>query len=262
VDELHLEVFDAVVYHCVDDLATVPRMTPVVRELEETLARRANRIFASAPVLADRLASRNPETYLLPNVADIHHFAFARRGAVAPGDIVAVPAPRVVYTGALSDYKVDWHLIEGVARALPQVSFAFIGPSGEETRNTATRPVRRLANCYFMGLRDYASLPTYLAHCQAAIVPYRITPHTDAVYPLKIVEYAAAGLPVIATPLPALTARPELPIITASSRVEFADGVRTALARPEAFVPPIDALSAYSWDALLADLMTRLVDVE
>ena len=38
----------------------------------------------------------------------------------------------------------------------------------------------------------------------AGIIPYAINPLTSSVFPMKVYEYLAAGLPVVATPLPAL----------------------------------------------------------
>src|SRR5260221_3165113 len=48
--------------------------------------------------------------------------------------------------------------------------------------------------------RPYASLPELFAAADAGIVPFRLTPMTHAIHPIKVYEYLAAGLPVVSTP--------------------------------------------------------------
>ena len=47
------------------------------------------------------------------------------------------------------------------------------------------------------------ALPSYLAHAQVGLVPYTNSEFNRASFPLKTLEYLAAGLPVVATDLPA-----------------------------------------------------------
>ena len=89
------------------------------------------------------------------------------------------------------------------------------------------------------------------------IVPYRLSTHTDSVYPLKLVEYLAAGLPVVTTPLPALGSRPGIPIITASDPDSFAEavvqaGTKDTVAEREA---RSRSVMRYSWDGLLDEML-------
>ena len=128
--ELDLAGFDLVVYHCVDDFGTVPRMpAAAVYEAERELAARADVVFASAPALATRLREINPRTILVPNVADTAHFATALEDGDVPDEIARLPRPRVLYVGSLSDHKIDWSLLADVSASLPEFSFVFVGPS-------------------------------------------------------------------------------------------------------------------------------------
>ncbi|HEY0581919.1 MAG TPA: glycosyltransferase, partial [Chloroflexota bacterium] len=55
-----------------------------------------------------------------------------------------------------------------------------------------------------LGPRPYDTLPSYLAAMDVALIPFkkdRVTYHAD---PIKAYEYLAAGVPVVATDLPAL----------------------------------------------------------
>lgn len=58
-------------------------------------------------------------------------------------------------------------------------------------------------NIHWRGPVDYSQLPRIAPETDVLVMPYAITPATMAMQPLKLKEYLATGLPVIATPLPA-----------------------------------------------------------
>ncbi|MFQ3409822.1 glycosyltransferase, partial [Escherichia coli] len=65
-----------------------------------------------------------------------------------------------------------------------------------------TTAVRNLPNVHFTGRRPYQSLPGYCKKFDIAVLPFVVNELTLAANPLKLREYLAAGLPVVATPLP------------------------------------------------------------
>jgi glycosyltransferase involved in cell wall biosynthesis len=58
-------------------------------------------------------------------------------------------------------------------------------------------------------------VPAYLAGLDACLVPYRQSTWTAGIFPAKLYEYLAAGRPVVATSLPALTACDEVVAVAA-----------------------------------------------
>ena len=57
-----------------------------------------------------------------------------------------------------------------------------------------------------VGMIDYADLPRYLALGHVAVNPFAIDDVTRDIIPIKNLQYLAAGLPVVSTPLPDLVA--------------------------------------------------------
>ena len=105
----------------------------------------------------------------------------------------------VGFVGGLSEW-VDTALLATVARSRPEWTFALVGPSGG---GDLTR-LRGLHNVRLLGPRPYEDLPRHLAAMDVGLIPFvqnRLTWHAD---PIKAYEYLAAGLPVVATDLPAL----------------------------------------------------------
>lgn len=197
---------DLVVYHCVDDIAAHDRVdTEPFRRAEAELVREADLVITTAEPLRARLAEIAPGVMLMPNVADTESFARALDENIAVDAAMAcIPSPRIVFVGAISAIKVDLELIASLARLRPGWSIALVGPVGLGDPSTDVSDLRKAPNVHLLGPRAHDALPGVLAAADAAIIPYRITPLTTGIFPMKVYEYLAAGLPTVSTPLPSL----------------------------------------------------------
>src|SRR5579871_40478 len=80
----------ALVYHCVDELAAIPGIdAEAISAAERTLLLAADMVFTTSPALREKCAALSPACHHLPNVADIDHFAVARRPSTLPPDLAA-----------------------------------------------------------------------------------------------------------------------------------------------------------------------------
>jgi glycosyltransferase involved in cell wall biosynthesis len=70
--------------------------------------------------------------------------------------------------------------------------------------STDVSVLSREPNLHLLGLRPYDQLPAVLRGADAALIPYALNDLTASIFPMKVYEYLAAGLPVVATPLPSL----------------------------------------------------------
>jgi glycosyltransferase involved in cell wall biosynthesis len=154
--------------------------------------------------------------------------------------------------------KLDLELIEGVARARPGWSIALVGPVGAGDPLTNISALEALPNVHLLGARPYASLPEVLRGADVALVPYAINELTRSVFPMKVFEYLAAGLPVVTTPLPALNATSG--VIVAADAAATVEAVERALAQdgPEARRARSLAVQGNSWDARLEEISSYL----
>ncbi len=197
-----------VIYHCVDDIAAHERIdTASFRAAEARFAARADLVLASAPALSKRLRTISHNVLDAPNVADTELFATALLPSPpAPIDpaIAALPEPRIVFTGAISAVKLDVALLVELARLRPSWSFALVGPVGLGDPRTNTSALSAEPNIHLLGARSYEQLPSVLRGADAGLIPYARNELTESIFPMKVYEYLAAGLPVIATPLPAI----------------------------------------------------------
>jgi glycosyltransferase involved in cell wall biosynthesis len=192
----------ALLYHCVDDLAAIPGIDAAAfRAAEEKLLRQADVVFATAEPLAERCRQFNPNTHFLPNVVDAEHFGRALQPGPIPDDLAAIPEPRLVYHGVLSDFKVDFALLLKAAKLRPDWHWVLIGEEREGQKSELLGQLAKLPNVHLLGYRPYEVLPDYLRGMQVGLLPTKINDYTRSMFPMKYFEYLAAGLPVVGTRL-------------------------------------------------------------
>jgi glycosyltransferase involved in cell wall biosynthesis len=245
------------IYHCVDDLAAYPGVDAAAFSIaERRLVREADVCVVSSRVLERKLRELGPRRLeYWPNPADTD----TMREALAlrrPNEEPVV----VGFIGAVQDHKVDIALVEECARLRPDWVFELVGPVdlglGGSSLDTSHLP----DNVRLSGAVAHHELPAVLGRFRLAMIPYRINEYTASVFPMKVFEYLAAGLPVVATPLPSLVGEVE--------HVLFAeDAAGFVAALDEALQPDVEAVAAaraayagsFSWEAR-ARQATALLD--
>lgn len=172
-----------------------------------------------SPVLAEYYEARGVKTdklLILPDAVDLIQFAAGQTQQSAnpyktghaisqDDDYRYYRRGRVVYTGHLYDYKGIATVLEA-AKLLPDVAFDFVGGLPEDlSRQQARAEAMQLENVTFHGMKNQSDLPPYLWHADAALLPPSLNhPSAHWTSPVKLGEYLAAGLPVIASDIPAL----------------------------------------------------------
>jgi glycosyltransferase involved in cell wall biosynthesis len=248
-----------IVYHCVDDIAANELIdTASFRAAEERFARRADLVLASAPALARRLREFSANVVEAPNVADTELFATALSPGPEDPAVAALPRPRIVFTGAVVATKLDLPLIVALARARPQWSFVLVGPVGVGDPRTDASPLAAEPNVHLLGARAYEQLPAVLRGADAGLIPYARNRLTDSIFPMKVYEYLAAGLPVVSTPLPALEGVAD--VRTAADADGLARLLDGALASngPRERAERSRRAAAHSWEARLREIATAI----
>ncbi|MCC4586094.1 glycosyltransferase [Xanthomonas melonis] len=192
-------------------------------------------VVGTAKVLRDKLvAAGRPDGLYLPNAVNERIFDSYKTYA-RPHEFEAGKRA-LLYFGSLYGEWFDWECIDAAARAgTGTTNIYLIGdpPAGREVRS----------NVHFLGSRKIDELPAYLRHCTAALLPFIPGHISDAVSPIKVFEYLAMGVPVIANALPELVGYPN--VLIAENADEFANLCITDL---EANPARVDAfLMANTW---------------
>ena len=248
-----------IVYHCVDDIAAHGLIdTASFRAAEERFAGRADLVLASAPELLRRMRTLSGNVLAAPNVADTDLFATALEDGEHDPGMAALGAPRVVFTGAISAVKLDIPLLVELARLRPQYSIALVGPVGAGDPHTDISALAAEPNVHLLGMRSYEQLPAVLRAADAGLIPYAANSLTDSIFPMKVYEYLAAGLPTISTRLPALDGVKE--VLRASDAEEIAALLDDALTEdsPQLRAERSRAAMAHSWQSRLQEIASAI----
>jgi glycosyltransferase involved in cell wall biosynthesis len=248
-----------VVYHCVDDVAAQKGVdAESFRAAEQRFAARADLVLASAPALAERMRSLSGNVLYAPNVADTGLFATALEAGPVDAAIEALPRPRLVFQGAVVATKLDLELLAGLSAARPEWSIALVGPRGAGDPGGDLSALDRAANIHLLGPRPAAELPGVLRGADAGLIPYAVNDLTRSVFPMKVYEYLAAGLPVFATPLPALDGVDGVEVVATTDELVVAIERELALDKPPRRAARSQAASVHSWEARIEEIEAAL----
>lgn len=213
-------------YDCMDDWSTFPGMTgrPPLLALEEELAAAADLMVVSADNIRKRWADRRPDALLVRNGAD---FAFFQStGGDDP--LPEINGPIAGFFGGIAEW-FDIELVAHAARARPEVTFVLVGG----VHRISVEQLEGLPNVRLEGLQLYARMPDYLRRFDACLIPFRVSPLTDAVDPVKLYEYLSQGKPVVATRFREITPFGEL-LYLAEDEDDFVRQLDRALAEDDA----------------------------
>jgi polysaccharide pyruvyl transferase WcaK-like protein/glycosyltransferase involved in cell wall biosynthesis len=188
-------------------------------QIEAQVIRASHVLVASAPVLVERLRRASGRDVLsLPNAVNLDLFD-RRRSSPPPADLPP-GEPRLLYIGALWGEWFDWELLGKLADAYPEGEVVVIGDYRGQRQELHGK-------VHFLGLKPQVELPAYLQHCDVAIIPWEISPLTNATSPLKVFEYLAMGKPVVAPSIEPLQGIPY--VYLAHDHAEFLEQVERAL---------------------------------
>jgi glycosyltransferase involved in cell wall biosynthesis len=236
------------VYDCVDRWASELGRGWYRPEAEGAIARASHMTTASAPALVDHVERLTGlESLHLPNAFNARLFHADAMGTPRPEGL---PSGRVaLYVGALWGRWMDWELVRVCAEAYPETEFVFIGDHRREGRGLPR-------NCSFLGLQPQSALAPYLAHAEVAFLPWKVNAVTQATSPLKVYEFGAMRLPVVAPDLEPLRGMPGIRLCTTTSA--FVDAIGRH-GRGAVEVGEADAMDAFaelnSWGARVDRLL-------
>ena len=255
-----LQVLDPslVVYDCMDELASFDKAPKQLLQRETALLNLADLVFAGGPSLYEAKRARHPRVHCFPSSVDAAHFRQAlARGQDHPAQ-AAVPHPRLGFYGVL-DERIDLALVAATADAHPDWQLVLAGP----VLKIADDTLPRRPNIHYLGQQAYEDLPRLLAGWDVCLMPFALNKATRFISPTKVLEYMAAELPVVSTPIADVAGPYGDVVAIAEGHAAFADACAAALAlgagQRTALAEAMRArVTRTSWDAT-AEAMAALL---
>jgi hypothetical protein len=173
-------------YDAMDDFPAFyrGRSRRALERREREVAARVDRVFVSSAALAEKFRHRGTAAVLLPNALDAASLPppAARNGT----------ATVLGYVGTIGEW-FDWELVLGLGLRMPRAEVRLIGP-------VFTPAPRALPpNVHLRGPATHGDAMREMADFSCGLIPFKRTPLTEAVDPVKYYEYRGMDLPVLST---------------------------------------------------------------
>lgn len=219
---------------------------------ERMILARADLVLPASEALLWTKRIHNPNTHLLPHGVDYAAFARAARGEVVlPGDLEELQRPIIGYVG-LVDARLDLALLREVAFTFPHCTLVLVGDVNPLSCEADIQVLRDMKNVCFLGGKPVQDVPAYVSAFDVCLIPYEIAEQSRYANPLKLLEYLAAGKPVVSVNIPAVSQYTGVIRVTDDRRL-FLEQVAAALndRDEKAIARRQEVAAAHSWDRVV-----------
>ena len=176
-------------YYCYDQIGAARWTHRHGPRLEARLLEQSDGIITSSLPLLEEKRGNLPGV-VVKNGVNLALFEQAFREAPRKGE-----GPVLGYLGSIDD-RIDLDLLEALLEQWPAARLLMVGRIMEPAieQRLAAHPRIELA-----GAQQPAELPAWVTRMDIGLIPFVTNEFTRFIYPLKINEYLAAGLPVVST---------------------------------------------------------------
>ncbi len=180
--------FHRTIYDAMDDFPAFHSgmSARVMKRCELALAAEVDTICVSSSALAEKFGPLNPDVRLVRNACDPASLSEGvRRSDPSTNAIIG-------YVGTIGAW-FDWTLVVALARACPGTRIRLVGPVDVPCPDPLPPNIEMRPPCpHDEAMREMAGF-------SVGLIPFRLTPLTASVDPIKYYEYAALGVPVLTT---------------------------------------------------------------
>ena len=205
----------------------------VKHRLQQQILDAVDGVIATSDEVLRGLGALRAPSLVLSNGAEVARFS-------APVDADGERAAQCVYVGALDD-RFDWERIEAWARAFADVEFVIAGPDASPQQPLPS-------NVSLLGAVPYSDVPALLHTARVGLLPLSDHPLNAGRSPMKLYEYLAAGLAVVARETPGIRERSELGIEVYTGARDADAALERALRHPSPNEAGERAAADASWE--------------
>lgn len=189
---------DRWVYYCVDDFSEWPGLDQKsMLKLERGVIEKSDLIIAASETLQRRMEIEfDREARLLTHGVDLEFWNYDQSER-ANDPFAGIERPIFLFWGVI-DQRLDINFLKRLNDSITEGSIVLIGP-----RQNPDPALRELSNVKILPAVPFQQLPRHGHFANVLIMPYVDSPVTQAMQPLKLLEYLATQRPAVVRSLPA-----------------------------------------------------------
>lgn len=226
---------------------------------DRAVAERARAVFPVSRRLAERYRSYHKFVRVLPNCVQIEEFS-----KTVPDRLSLPHVPRVILVAKLNlQFQYDILIQLAESNRFQIVVAGELVPMPDETRIKVESFLKH-RSVEWVGRKHPSEIPQLIQSCDAGICPYDAgNPTVQYASSLKLMEYLAAGLPVVATHIDSMEPFREH-ILFPRTISEWPDAVEQALHddNPWKARERREVAAKYSWDKRAAEVYEMVANFQ
>ncbi|HNZ86195.1 MAG TPA: glycosyltransferase [bacterium] len=204
---LNADYFDEVehsvsVFDTVDNWCEHSSYLKFKKKLEKnykTIKEKANIIFVLSKSGEEIFTPRKDNIYHITQGVDLAHYMMKNK--LINNDIAKIHRPIIGYIGIIQENRINFDLIEYIAKKNLDKSIVLIGPIWNKDHE---KLLKNYSNIYLLGKKTYGEAPDYINQFDVGIIPHMLNDFIKYTCPMKVYEYLACGIPVVTTDAPGI----------------------------------------------------------
>lgn len=178
-------------YYCYDEIGHARWAGKYGKLLEEELLAKVDGLICSSQPLLDGRSTIQPNAEVVKNGVYFETFY----PAVGLRKQRPAATPTFGYWGAIDD-RLDFNLLDLCLASWPESQVLMVGKIHPSVKD---HPLLKHPSVICPGPQPVDRLPSFAAKMDVGLIPFVKNGFTRGIYPMKINEYLASGLPVVST---------------------------------------------------------------
>lgn len=178
------------IYYCYDEIRAAQWCGKHGGKMEDLFIKKIDAVVTTSAQLQKNKSLLNEQTHLVKNGVDFELFSKGHNA-----NRLNQKTKVIGYLGSI-DFRLDYDLLCKTITHFPEHEFHFVGRVSDESGKAR---LQKFSNVKFTGALQPNQIPEALSKFDLGLIPFVANEFTKNVYPLKINEYLAAGVPVVST---------------------------------------------------------------
>ena len=182
--------YDLLNYYVADNMLLSARSNQgVIKKCEDAIIKKSDVIVYTSSNLKNKFTNINKNHHFLSNGVNINRFQNINLKKQKKNKFV------IGFVGSIRG-TIDENLIIYLAKKFPQDQIIFVGPIVEPLHLVIKK---KFKNISFLKEVSHKKIPNIMKNFDVGLLPLKTNEFTHSIFPLKLFEYLAMGIPVLST---------------------------------------------------------------